>query len=69
MEREEFDHLCIICKEIFVQPYTLVCSHTYCYDCINQYICNKNSTNTPLMYSTKLSKGVRRANMLLRKVI
>jgi hypothetical protein len=32
--------LCPLCNQVLQKPSTLPCAHTFCYDCIDDYICN-----------------------------
>ena len=45
----EEDCRCVICQEIFNNPHSLICNHTYCYDCITNYIQNFSSPGSKLM--------------------
>ncbi|KAL0480993.1 hypothetical protein AKO1_013646 [Acrasis kona] len=70
---EVIDELeCIICRETFLKPYTLQCSHTFCKKCINTWMkvrkscptCRKLLTRQPV-YNMTLDKILR---LVLKKM-
>ena len=51
MEKVEYDYKCVICQEVMSDPYTiLTCNHTYCSQCIQDYITAANGAKQVLKY-------------------
>ena len=36
-ESEITNYTCSICRELFYRPVTLICQHSYCYECLEEY--------------------------------
>lgn len=45
---------CSVCQELYVKPYTLSCSHSFCEECLRQWLLRKMVRAAPLRW--QLSK-------------
>lgn len=42
--------ICGLCQETFTRPKVLSCLHTFCYECLNRYICDSNGASNQNMF-------------------
>nr|XP_004555857.1 zinc-binding protein A33-like [Maylandia zebra] len=58
---------CHVCSETFKDPVTLICKHSFCLNCLQQFWEQAKNTNCPIC-KRKSSKGDPRVNFVLKEL-